>query len=165
VRNHGTIETVSRRAPARGPMLIIAYILLSGSLGVIGQLILKRAVGGLGPLTLSIETLGALALLLLLNPLVMLGIAIILCGTFFWLIALSRVDLGYAYPFASLNYVLVLMTSWWLLGERPSPARLIGVGAICLGVWAISRTRAKTIARERPREPLIAPMAAGGSER
>ena len=46
---------------------------------------------------------------------------------------LSRADLSYAYPFASLNYVLVLLSAWWLLGEQPSPTRMIGVVVICFG--------------------------------
>lgn len=117
----------------------LLYILVSGLLGVVGQLILKRGMAGLGPLTLRPDSLMHVVSLLVFNPLVILGLAVYVSGTFFWLLALSRVDLSFAYPFASLNYVFVLIASWVLLGERLSPIRLLGVAVITLGVVAISR--------------------------
>ena len=123
----------------------LRYILLSGTLGVAGQLIMKQAMLGYKPDLLGPGDLVAAGVLLLLNPMVILGLAVYVSGTFFWLIALSRVDLSYAYPFASLNYILILLASWVLLGEQPSLARIGGVVAISVGVWAISRTTARTV--------------------
>lgn len=131
-------------------MNALPYILASGVLGVAGQIVLKRAMLELGPLSLRPETVVALAITLLLNPVVILGLGVTVSGTFLWLIALSRVDLSYAYPFASLNYVLILAATWLLFGERPTLLRIAGVAIICLGVWAISRTPART-ARSRGR--------------
>lgn len=139
----------------------ISYILLSGMLGVAGQLILKRAVAALGPLVLRPDTVLNVVLALAASPPIVLGLVVYLSGTFFWLLALSRTDLSYAYPFASLNYVLVLASSWWLLGEQPSPPRLVGVLAICFGVWAISRTPARTTG-ETPRLAVPTPAIGGG---
>ena len=131
-------------------MSTLAYILISGVLGVTGQLILKRSMAALGPLTLGPDTALAITWRLMLDPMVILGVVVTVSGTFFWLIALSRVDLSYAYPFASLNYLLILLASWGAFGEQPTPMRVAGVVIICLGVWAISRTPARTAAsRER----------------
>jgi drug/metabolite transporter (DMT)-like permease len=145
-------------------MNALGFILLSGVLGVTGQLILKRAVAALGPIVLGPETLPRFILTVALTPLVTLGLVVYLSGTFFWLISLSRVDLSFAYPFASLNYVLILIISWWLLGEQISLTRLIGVVVICFGVWAISRTPARTIGRAAPRVPTAAGAIVGGPE-
>ena len=54
--------------------------------------------------------------------------------------ALSRVDLSYAYPFASLGYVVMLVASWQLFNENISPLRLAGTLMVCLGVFLISRS-------------------------
>jgi drug/metabolite transporter (DMT)-like permease len=129
------------------PRRSLTYVVVSGLLGVAGQLLLKRALAELGPLVLRPDTVVGLVLTLGVNPLVILGLAIYVSGTLFWLLALSGLDLSFAYPFASLNYLYVLAASWLLLGERPSPVRLIGVVAICLGVWAISRSPARTTGR------------------
>ncbi len=143
----------------------LACVALSGVLGVAGQLILKRGLAALGPLVLRPDTVVGLAVALALNPLVLLGLGVYLAGTFFWLLALSRVDLSYAYPFASLNYVLVLLASWGILGERPSLVRFAGVAAIGVGVWAISRTPARTTGRAFPPvpapDPEVSPVVAG----
>src|SRR5262249_51592739 len=139
-------------------------VIFAGLLGVTGQFVLKAGMSSMGPLALRPDTLAATILALALNPIVILGLAIYGAGTFFWLIALSRVDLSYAYPLASLNYLFVLAGSWWLLGEQPSLTRLAGVLAICTGVWAISRTRASTTASPRRTAALSAPPMPGGTE-
>jgi drug/metabolite transporter (DMT)-like permease len=140
----------------------IIYILISGVLGVTGQLVLKRGLVALVSSGLRPDALPGFIATLALNPMIVGGLAVYVLGTLFWLVALSRLDLSYAYPFASLNYVLVLLASWLFLGELPSPTRLAGVALICLGVCAIARTTANT--RERVR-PLAAVPAMGGTER
>ncbi|MCC6177935.1 MAG: EamA family transporter [Chloroflexi bacterium] len=121
-------------------MNVLAYILVSGGLGVAGQLILKRALLATGPLAIEPSSMLPVLLGLAVNPLIVLGLGVTLSGTFFWLIALSRVDLSFAYPFASLNYVLVLGASWLILGEQPTMMRLVGVAVICLGVCLVARS-------------------------
>src|SRR5438105_4863186 len=140
----------------------IVYVLIAGLLGVVGQLVLKRGLMSLGALTLRPDTLTDVILALLLNPLVVVGLSVYVLGTLFWLVALSRLDLSYAYPFASLNYGLVLLVAWIFLGELPSATRLAGVALICLGVCAIARTPANTKARVRPLT--AAAPALGGSK-
>jgi drug/metabolite transporter (DMT)-like permease len=140
------------------------FILVSGILGVAGQIMLKQALVSGGPLALGPETVVPLVLQLASNPLVVVGLLVYVSGTFFWLVALSRVDLSYAYPFASLNYIFILAASWVILGERPTPMRLVGVLAICLGVWTISRTRSSTAsAAPAVRQPQPQP-AIGGTQ-
>ena len=142
----------------------LVLILLAGALGVAGQVILKRAMTGLGSLSLQPEALPDLALGLAFNPMIVLGLVVYLSGTFFWLIALSRADLSYAYPVASLNYVLILLSSWWLLGEQPSAPRIAGVIIICFGVWAITRTPMRTSGRARTPKPAPVGAITGGPE-
>jgi drug/metabolite transporter (DMT)-like permease len=139
----------------------LVYILVSGVLGVTGQLVIKRGLVALGTQGLRPDGVPAFLASLALNPLIVGGLAVYILGTLFWLVALSRLDLSYAYPFASLNYVLVLLASWFVLGELPSATRLAGVALICLGVCAIARTTANTKERARP---VVAP-AMGGTER
>src|SRR4051812_23868855 len=132
-------------------MIVLLYILVSGILGVTGQILLKQGLAQLGPLTLAPDAMIGTVLSCALNPLIVLGLVVTVSGTFFWLITISRVDLSYAYPFASLNYVLVLVGSWLILGEAPSAVRLVGVLAICSGVCLVARTprRTKAVDAER----------------
>ena len=125
-------------------MNAVFLILLSGLLGVGGQVVVKQALGAAGPLPLGLDTIPTLLWSLASNPQIVAGLAVYSCGTFLWLVALSRVDLSYAYPFASLNYIFVLTASWLVLHEQPTPTRLVGVLAICLGVALLSRSRPTT---------------------
>jgi len=121
-------------------MSVLLYILVAGVFGVAGQVILKRGLAAIGPIVLDPSSLPQLIVGLALNPMIVLGVAVTLSGTFFWLITLSRVDLSFAYPFASLNYVLILAASWLVLDEQVSLVRLLGVIAICTGVCFVMRT-------------------------
>jgi multidrug transporter EmrE-like cation transporter len=116
----------------------VVFLLISVLLGVVGQLLLKAGASQVGPLGLGpLQPLGV-ARRLVGTPLIWAGLGIYGAGTLFWLIALSRVELGYAYPFLSLSYVMIVACSWLLLGESVSRRRLLGVAAICCGVAVVA---------------------------
>jgi len=57
-----------------------------------------------------------------------------------WLIAMSKFELSYIYPFLSLNYVIILVGSQLLLGESVSLLRYGSVLLIVIGLVIISRS-------------------------
>ncbi len=118
----------------------VVYILISVIAGAAGQLLLKKGMSTMGPLTLSLGQLLPLIWRLATNPYVVFGLAVYMGGTLFWLTALSRVDLSYAYPFASFSYVVMLVASWRLFGEDVTPLRVLGSLVIMAGVFLISRS-------------------------
>lgn len=142
--NHA--EAAAPVAPARTGgnnkrmSIAIAYILASVLLGAIGQILLKQGMLNTGQITLAVNSLWQTLWKIGTNPYVVIGLMLYATGTVFWLAALSRVDLSYAYPFASLSYVVMLVASWQLFNEDISPMRLLGTVVIGLGVFLISRT-------------------------
>ncbi len=118
----------------------ITYILVSVLLGAVGQVMLKRGMSTIGPLTLSVSGLLPMLWRIATNLYVAGGLAIYVSGTVFWLVALSRVELSYAYPFASLSYVLMLAASWFLFRENVTAVRLLGTAVVGIGVFLISRS-------------------------
>lgn len=118
----------------------IGYIMISVLGGAVGQILLKKGMGAMGPLTLSLGKLGEVLWRMGTSPYVIAGLAIYVTGTVFWLAALSRVDLSYAYPFASLSYVVMLVAAWLLFKENLSLLRLAGTAVVFLGVLLISRS-------------------------
>lgn len=120
--------------------IAVVYILISVLTGAIGQVLLKKGMESMGPLTLSLNQLGSILWRIGTNPYVIIGLAIYVGGMVFWLTALSRVDLSYAYPFASLSYVVMLVASWQLFKEDITPLRLLGTSVVCLGVLLISQS-------------------------
>jgi len=122
-----------------GMKIAIIYILISVLTSTVGQLMLKKGMADLGEVTLSMNQIVAIVWKMGTNPYVFFGLAIYLAGTVFWLAALSRVDLSYAYPFASLSYIAMLAASWLIFDEKVTLSRIIGTVVIGIGVLLISR--------------------------
>jgi drug/metabolite transporter (DMT)-like permease len=120
--------------------LAIGYILVSVMLSATGQILLKKGMTQTGAITLSSNQIVSVLWRIASNPYVIIGLMIYVCGTVFWLAALSRVDLSYAYPFASLSYVIMLTASWLLFHENITPVRLLGTLIVAVGVLVISRS-------------------------
>ena len=118
----------------------IIYILVSVLFGAVGQILLKKGMGSMGPVTLTLQGLPSTLWRMGTNLYVIGGLLIYVTGTVFWLAALSRVDLSYAYPFASLSYVIMLAASWLLFHEDITMLRVVGTVVIALGVIIISRS-------------------------
>ena len=118
----------------------ILYILISVIGGAAGQILLKKGMTTLGPLTLAWNDLFANLWRIITNPFVFTGLGIYVVSVVFWLFALSRVDLSFAYPFASLSYVVMLIASWQLFNENITPVRLLGSIVVGLGVFLISQS-------------------------
>lgn len=120
-------------------MFVIISLFLSIFLGVVGQVFIKRGLNILGNIDFSKQLIDSY-LRIFLSPLVIIGILLYFFGVFFWLYALSKVELSFAFPFVSLSYVLVVFLSWFILGESISYLRWTGVFVICLGVFLISKS-------------------------
>ncbi len=119
----------------------ILLILVSVCLAVAGQILLKigmtqvGAIGGSSVINWR-ETLFKIAVV----PQVWLGLLFYVISAISWLIVLSRVDLSFAYPFAALGYVLVVLVSWVYLKESVSLLRWLGVFIICVGVFFVAKS-------------------------
>ena len=114
-------------------MIIIIGIIFAA----FGQVSWKLGMNQAGQLAaLNFTTLSTV----LLNPYVLLGFVMYALSTVFWLIALSKKELSFVYPFISLTYVLVLMLSSLVLKEDIGLNKIAGTLAIIIGLIIISRS-------------------------
>jgi drug/metabolite transporter (DMT)-like permease len=114
-------------------------IIISVIIVVAGQVLIKRGLNDFCDLDFS-SGLVVAYMKIFLSPFVILGIALYFIAVLFWLYALSKLDLSYAYPFLALTYVLVALASLFFLHEHISILRWIGILAIFFGVILISRS-------------------------
>jgi drug/metabolite transporter (DMT)-like permease len=91
-----------------------------------------------GVVTLSGDSLKAIAM----NPVVWLGLLLFAGSALAWLFVLSRVPLSFAYPFASLSYLLIVVADRFVFHETIPPARWAGVALIMSGIVLVARTGA-----------------------
>jgi drug/metabolite transporter (DMT)-like permease len=128
----------SFQATLKSRMKLLAPVLISVILSMVGQLILKRGMSDLGPVSFTNRGLPEIIWAIATDPFIIVGMVIYAVSVLYWLVGLSRVPLSYAYPFISLSYVLILGASFFLLGEHLSLLRISGVLVICLGVLLVA---------------------------
>ena len=114
-------------------------VFVSVSLAVVGQLLLKMGMLRMGNFSLSMSTVVQQYARILLNPLVIAGIISFALAMLVWLYVLSRLELSVAYPFVALNYVLILLGSYFLFRETITLHKMIGVVVIIIGVYLVAR--------------------------
>ena len=117
----------------------ILLVLLSVIIVNIGQLLLKHGLNTLGEISLNVNIILSLFNAVF-NPFVFFGIIFFVASSFFWLLALSKAELSYAFPILSLGYVLVSVLSWLFFNEVLSVLRILGLGVIVVGVYMLSKT-------------------------
>jgi len=57
-----------------------------------------------------------------------------------WILAVSKAQLSFLYPFMALSYVLVALFSLLLFKENVTALRWVGIVVICVGVFLVSRS-------------------------
>jgi multidrug transporter EmrE-like cation transporter len=138
-------EGFSERAPETRPMKPAFdvpghfYILLTLAFTVYGQLVLRWQMGGAGPLPPG----GADKLIFLIrqfaNPWIVSGFVAAFVASLAWMAAMTRFELGYAYPFMSLAFVIVMLFGVVFLGESVNLAKVAGTLLVVAGLVVIAR--------------------------
>ena len=116
-------------------------IILTGvMLNAVAQLALKASVKEIGVIGLNFSSSAPAFLRLVCEPFLWIGLFCYGISVIVWILALSRVDVSIAYPMLSMGYVVNAFAAWQLFGESMSPARLVGIGIVLLGVFILARS-------------------------
>jgi len=117
------------------------YIVLSIFFAVASQLIIKWQMNSRDFGTCSsIAEKFIHAFTLLLNPYIILSILLTLLSGLSWMIAMTRFDISYAYPYTALGFVLILIFSALLFHESIDLYKILGVLLIISGIYLASRS-------------------------
>jgi multidrug transporter EmrE-like cation transporter len=120
--------------------MTIGLILASVLLAAIAQVTLKIGMNKVteangGQLALDGDALKQI----LTTGMVWVGLAIFGVSAVLWLFALSRASLSFAYPFAALGYVVIVIASIFILHEHVPLLAWVGVALIVLGIFLIAQ--------------------------
>jgi undecaprenyl phosphate-alpha-L-ara4N flippase subunit ArnE len=120
--------------------MLIAMILLSVTLAAVAQLTLKFGMNQvrdqIGPVGANGASLKAVASTFA----VWAGLFLFGLSALVWLAVLSRASLSFAYPFAALTYVLIVVFDRFWLDESVPAVRWGGIALIIAGIVLVSRT-------------------------
>lgn len=119
------------------PLLLFAVLALT----VYGQLMIKAralvhasdALGGGSKIGYLLSMFGDIGVLS--------GLGAAVVASVCWMLAIERLEVGYAYPFMALSFVLVPVGSMVLFAERLPPVQLLGLGLIVAGVTVSALAR------------------------
>lgn len=116
---------------------VVATVLLLGSVAcdVTGQVCFKLGVGHAGD---GDAATPSLLHKVLHSRWIALGVTVYALEFVLWFAALSRTGLSVAVPFAALGYVGVVLASRFILHERVTPRRWLGVATIVVGVALVT---------------------------
>ncbi len=126
----------------RTELSAIPYILSGVALNAIAQIPLKKGVQAAGGLSLAGGLLGLVKLFL--EPWILTGLACYGISVVVWLVALSKVDVAFAYPFLALGFLANALLARWLLGETIPPLRWAALALIIAGVILTAFTGKQT---------------------
>ena len=115
------------------------YIFLTVVFSVYGQLILKQQVNSVSNPPSGAELIPFYVKFIITRPLVLSGFISAVLASVAWIGAISKFELSYAYPFMSLNFVVVVVLSLILFGESINYFKIVGLLLICLGVFIVSK--------------------------
>lgn len=110
------------------------YVFLTVVLTVYGQIAIKWQVLKAGALPEALPDKIVFLFQLLLNPWVISAFAAALLASVFWMAAMTKLQLSYAYPFMSLAFVLVMVASAFFFNEPMTPLKIAGVSLVILGL-------------------------------
>ena len=117
-----------------------SFLLLYIVFTVGSQLIMRWRVGAAGSLPLATTDRVAFVTSMLMTPWVWAAIFCTFLAGVSWMLALTRFDLTYAFPFTGVSFVLILFAGAFLFGEHVGPGRIAGTLLVLLGLIVIVRS-------------------------
>lgn len=117
-----------------------SFILLCVVFTVSSQLIMRWRVGAAGALPPETSDRISFVLSLLMTPWIWMSIALTFLGGVSWMLALTRFELSYAFPFTGASYVVMLFAGALVFNEHVGLARIVGTLLVLFGLIVIVRS-------------------------
>jgi drug/metabolite transporter (DMT)-like permease len=118
---------------------VILLILLAEIWNTAGQIFFKKSTNALEVRSLrGVSTHIKLFRDILTNPLAWLGFGSMAMGLVIWFIALAGADLSVVSPIGSMQYILILITAHYFLGEKINALKLIGTLLVVAGIVLVA---------------------------
>jgi multidrug transporter EmrE-like cation transporter len=115
------------------------YIFLTVIFTVYGQMIIKWQVGNYGRLPGDLAGAIGFLLRLFFNIWILSGFLAAFLASLSWMAAMTKFEMSYAYPFMSLNFIVVLILSFLILSEPFAWNKITGTLIVISGLIVLSR--------------------------
>lgn len=116
------------------------YIIGTIVFTVYGQLAMKWRITSYGSLPESIMEKMIFLLKLVFDPFIFSSLVSAFVASLFWMAAMTKFNISYAYPFMSLSYVLVFLFSAVFFKEPVTTYKIVGLIFVVIGILISSRS-------------------------
>ena len=120
----------------RQNLFLILYIVLTTA----SQLIMRWQVTAATPSLTQWGSRFAFVVAMLMTPWVWVAILATFLAGVAWMLALTRFELTYAFPFTGVTFALILLAGAFLFGEHVSFARVAGTTLVLIGLIVVVRS-------------------------
>ena len=138
------MENIGARTAAlrlRTALFIVVIVVFAP----LGNVLLSKGMKPISiPRTWNVATLFHVLIQILSSPYIWLGIFSLFTFLFAHMLVLNWADYSYVQPASSVSYLSLVVFSYFLLGERVSALRCLGIAIICAGVMIVGRTHPRT---------------------
>jgi multidrug transporter EmrE-like cation transporter len=117
----------------------IPLIMVGVLLNAAAQLLLKAGMNRIGHFDFTPGNIWPIGWRIATNLPIVAGLSCYVISVGVWMLALSRVEVSFAYPLLSVGYIVNAIAAWYLFGEALTPMRMAGILVIMFGVFLISR--------------------------
>jgi len=121
-----------------GLIFILSLIAVTSICDTINQLFLKSAINSIVSPAGNIREVLKFIFKLVLIPRVWISFFFSLISLCIWLFVLSQVDLSFAFSADSMHYIFIALASRFILKEKVSAKRWLGIILIVVGIMMVS---------------------------
>jgi len=118
---------------------IILLVIFTAFLNTAAQLLLKAGMTRIGHFSFAGHNVLPIFLKVASSPFILIGLAVYVISLSLWLLVLSRLPVGIAYPMTSLAYIFNVLGAYVMFSEPVNLVQIIGILTIVFGVYLIAQ--------------------------
>ena len=120
--------------------MVYLLVFISVAAMTAAQLLLKKGLLSIGEFPACLNDIIPFFLKAYTNIHVIFAVLLTIVTAMVWVLAVSKAQLSFLYPFMALSYVLVALFSLLLFKEDVGVLRWLGITVICAGVFLVARS-------------------------
>jgi uncharacterized membrane protein len=120
--------------------MVYLFVFISVAAMTAAQLLLKKGLLSIGEFPAHLSDLIPFFLKAYTSIYIIIAVLLTIVTALVWVLAVSKAQLSFLYPFMALSYVLVALFSLLLFKEDVGVVRWLGIIVICAGVFLVARS-------------------------
>jgi uncharacterized membrane protein len=119
---------------------LVVLVIMCEAIDALAQILMKKGLPALSLVSFDVPVLSGFMKGAFASPLVWAGVVVYASNFFVWIFILAQVELSTAVPLTSINYVVLPVLTFFILHEKISLLRWVGIFFVSMGIYLVART-------------------------